>query len=159
MPWKIENKTMELNEFLVRAKINTYASSGEGREQNLKDSSKELIYEENGWKYRDRYFGFNTFIGEEIIWKNEEMIWGMNYYGQILSKAVGAKEIYEFLKEALLQVDESMPFRGPKILDEGNFSYRNSNSGSVEEFHGVEMVLYKGKRVYELQYHGGIVKK
>lgn len=150
---------MELNEFLVRAKINTYASSSEGREQNLEDSGKELVYEENGWKYRDRYFGFNTFIGEEIIWKNGKMMWGMNYYGQILSKAVGVEEIYEFLKKALLRVDESMPFRGPKALDVGNFSYRNSNSGSVEEFHGVEMILYQGKRVYELQYHGGIIKK
>jgi len=43
MPWEIENKTMELNEFLVRAKINTYASSGEGRVKYGKMSEVQLL--------------------------------------------------------------------------------------------------------------------
>ena len=149
---------MELNNFLVRAKVNTYANSGEGMESKLEDGSRELVYKEEGWTYRDRYFGFNPFFGEEIIWKNKRVVWGMNYYGKILSEAVSDEKIYEFLKKALLRVDKSMPFRGLKALDEGDFNYRNSASGSVEEFHGVEMILYQGKRVYELKYHGGIIK-
>lgn len=150
---------MKLKEFLVKAKVNTYANSGEGGESKLEDGSRELVYEESGWRYRDRYFGFNPFIGEEIVWQNEKIMWGMHYYGKVLSETVSAKEIYEFLKKALQRVDESMPFRGSKALDKGDFSYRNSSSGSIEEFHGVEMILYQGRRVYELVYHGGLVKK
>lgn len=55
---------MELQDFLVKAKINTYASSGEGGEKKLEDGGRELIFENGEYKYRDRYFGFNPFIGE-----------------------------------------------------------------------------------------------
>lgn len=150
---------MKLNEFLVKAKINTYATSGEGGEKNLEDGSRELVYEESGWKYRDRYFGFNPFIGEEVVWQKGKILWAMNYYGRILSGTDNAEEIYKFLKKVLALVNKSTPFRGPRAVEEKNFSYRNSSSGSVEEFHGVEMILYKGQRVYELEYHGGLVNK
>ena len=150
---------MKLQEFLVNAKVNTYASVGESSERNLEDGSKELIYKLGEWEYRDRYFGFNPFIGEEIVWENGETVWGMHYYGKVLSETLDVKEIYEFLKKALSLIDESLPFRGPKILNKGDFSYRNSSSGFVEEFHGVEMILYRGRRIYELAYHGGLVKK
>lgn len=150
---------MNLEEFLVKAKVNTYARSGESGESKLDDGSRGLGYEEGEWKYRDRYFGFSSFIGEEVVWKGNEIIWGMNYFGRVLSVAINIEEIYEFLKKALSRVEKSAPFRGPEVLHDGNFSYRNSSSGSVEEFHGVEMILYQGKRVYELEYHGGIIKK
>ena len=48
----------QLSKFLVKAKINTYASSGEGGEKTLSDGSKEFEFEEKELKYRDRYFGF-----------------------------------------------------------------------------------------------------
>ena len=92
---------MKLQEFLVNAKVNTYASVGESSERNLEDGSKELIYKLGEWEYRDRYFGFNPFIGEEIVWENGETVWGMHYYGKVLSETLDVKEIYEFLKNAL----------------------------------------------------------
>ena len=150
---------MVLQEFLVKAKVATYATAVEDGEQKLEDSSKELVYEEGDWKYRDRYFGFNPFIGEEIVWRSGTIVWGMNYYGKILSETIDTEELYTFLKKVLSQVEESMPFRGPKTFNEKAFNYRNSYSGSIEEFRGLEMILYQGRRVYELQYHGGTVKK
>ena len=149
---------MTINEFLVKAKVNTYASMGESDEKILEDGSRELIYQEGKWKYRDRYFGFDSFIGQEIVWENGKMVWGMNYYGKILSKEVSAEKIYKFLKKALSQVEASMPFRGPKQFNYEDFSYRSTISGAEEEFRGVEMILYKRKRVYELSYNGGLIK-
>lgn len=150
---------MELDEFLVKAKINGYASSGEGGERIFEDRSKELIYEENIFKYRDRYSGFNPFIGEEIVWKEGEVIWGMNYYGRVISEEIPAKEIYEFLKEALRQVRKDKPFRGPKSFQKEYFEYVNEVNGSVEEFYGIEKIFYKGEEVYRLVYHGGSIIK
>ena len=91
----------QLSKFLVKAKINTYASSGEGGEKTLPDGSKEFKFAEKELKYRDRYFGFNPFIGEEIVWQNERVVWGMNYYGEVISEIIPAKNIYQFLQEAL----------------------------------------------------------
>ena len=95
---------MELSKFLVKAKIATYASEGEGGEKDLEDGSKELTYEEEEFRYRDRYFGFNPFSGEEVVWKNNEFIWVMNYYGKVVSDKIPAKQIYEFLG-----IDECYP--------------------------------------------------
>jgi len=53
--------------FIIKAKQNTYAKSGEGGEEVLADGSKELVFKEKNFKYRDRYFGFNPFIGQEVV--------------------------------------------------------------------------------------------
>lgn len=150
---------MGLNEFLVKAKANTYASSGEGKERKLEDGSKELAYQEEGWKYRDKYFGFNPFIGEEVVWRDDVVVWGMNYYGRIIDEKVPAKAVYEFLKKALGQVEQNRPFRGLKEFNEGEFNYANESKGAENNFEGTETIYWRGKKAYELRYHGGIVKK
>ena len=99
----------KLSKFIVKAKINTYASNGEGGEKVLSDKSKEFIFEEKDLKYRDRYFGSKSFIGEEIVFKKEKPIWGMNYYGGIISNNTSEKNAYNFLKEALKRVKENKP--------------------------------------------------
>ncbi|MDP3244459.1 MAG: DUF5680 domain-containing protein [bacterium] len=147
----------QLSEFLVKAKINTYASSGEGGEKILPDGSKEFEFKEGEFKYRDRYFGFNPFLGEEIVFQNKKIVLGMNYYGKIVSKIVPPKEIYQFLREVLRSVQKNKPFRGPDRLKKDNWEYFNKVKGTVEEFKGEETIFYKGELVYKLTYHGGII--
>ena len=148
---------MELNKFLVKAKIKTYA--GDGKSSTLEDGSKELIFEEGSYLYRDRYFGFNIFAGEEVVFKNNVAIWVMNYFGKILSDITSGKELYEFLKKAMRQVKEERPFRGPSNFKENDFEYADENNGSIEEFDGHEKIFCKGQEIYRLYYHGGFVKK
>ncbi|MFA5013842.1 MAG: DUF5680 domain-containing protein [Candidatus Paceibacterota bacterium] len=150
---------MELKDFLVEAKINTYAKDGEGGERVLEDGSKELIYENKEWKYRDRYFGFNPFIGEEAVWENGKMIWGMNYYGKILSDKVDVSQVYQFLKKAMRLVEADRPFRGPTELQEEEWDYRDENNGNIDKFEGVETIYFQKEKVYELKYHGGVIKE
>lgn len=150
--------TKQLRKFLVKAKINTYASSGEGGEKVLPDGSKELEFEEKEFKYRDRYFGYSPFIGEEIVWQNGKVVWGMNYYGEIVSEIIPAKQIYQFLQEALKKVTENKPFRGLDNFKKDNFKYVNETKGTVERFEGHETIFYKEELAYELNYYGGVVK-
>jgi hypothetical protein len=42
----------------------------------------------------------------------------MNYYGKIVSEIIPAKDIYQFLQEALKRVTKDKPFRGPPIITE-----------------------------------------
>ena len=150
--------TKQLSKFLVKAKINTYASGGEGEEKILSDGSKEFEFGEKEFKYRDRYFGYGSFIGEEIVWQNEKVVWGMNYYGEIVSEIIPAKQIYQFLQEALKEVMESKPFRGSNNFKKDDFRYANEVKGTVEKFEGREEIFYKDKLVYRLSYHGGAIK-
>lgn len=153
------SKYSKLSKFLVKAKINTYASSGEGGEKILADGSKEFEFVEKGFRYRDRYFGFNPFIGQEVVFQNKKIVWGMNYYGRVVSKVVPPKQIYQFLQEALKKVPQSKPFRGPQRFKRDNFQYFNKVKGTVEKFEGEEKIFYKGKLVYRLVYHGGIIEE
>lgn len=115
--------TKQLVKFLVKAKISTYASSGEGGEKALPDGSKEFEFREKEFKYRDRYFGFNPFVGEEIVWEKGKTIWGMDYYGKIISQELPAKEIYQFLKEALRKIPKEKPFREPTKFEKDKLRY------------------------------------
>ena len=146
---------MELKEFLIKAKKATYASSGEGINNALEDGSKELIFEENPFKYKDRYFGFDPFVGQEIVWKNNQLVWAMNYYGKILGDIISQKEVYNFLKKALSLVEEKRPFRGPSEFEENDFKYVDESNGTIDLFEGKEEIFYKGQIVYILYYHGG----
>ena len=147
----------KVSKFLVKAKINTYASSGEGGEKILPDGGKEFEFKDREFKYRDRYLGFDPFIGEEIVWQNEKIIWVMNYYGRIISETVSAKQIYQFLQEALKKVTEDKPFRGPDNFRQGDFEYFNKTEGTVENFNGDEKIFYRKQLVYQLNYNGGLV--
>jgi len=148
---------MKIFKFLVKAKKSTYASNGELGEKKLPDGTKELTYSEKDMFYRDRYTGFNPFSGQEIVFDNKKAIWSMNYYGKCFS-LIMSKKIYSFLKKALFQVNEKHPFRGPKMFKEGNWKYINNVNGDIKDFDGREEIYYKGKKIYELKYHGGKLK-
>ena len=150
---------MILNDFLVKAKTNTYASNGEGGERALEDGAKELIYEQGEYKYRDQYFGSNSFIGEEIVWQNGKAIWGMNYYGKIVSDKIDNDRLYPFLKKALMLVKTDRPFRGPDDFHDGEWEYHDENNGEVDKFDGTETIYFKKEKVFELRYHGGAIVK
>ncbi len=149
---------MELQEFLVKAKIGTYAAVGDVREERLPDGKKELRSEEGEWLYKDTYYGSEPFIGEEIVWKAGQMVWGMNYYGKCISNSVTPKEIYGFLKKAMRNIGADRPFRGPSKFEEEDWLYTDISTGSIQDFSGHEEIYFKGEKVYDLLYHGGHIK-
>ena len=149
---------MELPEFLVQAKINTYASNGENGEEILKDGGRLLVYQEGEWEYKDRYFCSKSFIGEEIVLKNGKIVWGMNYFGGVISNTIESRKVYDFLKKAMRQVKEDKPFRGPQEFNEGLYLYTNKNEGMIDDFSGSETIFLENKIVYQLKYHGGFIK-
>ena len=146
-----------LKEFLVKAKIATYASDGEGGERKLEDGGRELSFSQGAYKYRDRYYGFNPFIGEEVVWLDGRVVWGMNYCGMLVN-GVDAKAVYGFLKKALKKVPVSVPYRGPELLEENGYRYENSWKEKNGFFGGSEIILSNGELVYELFYHGFVIR-
>jgi hypothetical protein len=147
---------MKLEQFLVKAKVSAYASGGEAG--ILADGCKELTFQEGEFKYRDRYFGWNPFVGEEVVWEGDRITWAMNYYGLVFDEVVPAGQVYAFLQEAMNQVKEDRPFRGPQRLMKGDYEYTDESQGDVERFSGVERIFYQGREIYRLNYHGGRVK-
>jgi hypothetical protein len=146
---------VNLAEFLIKAKLRTYAS-GAGA-NTLPDGSKEHVVIDGSFVYRDRYFGSSLFVGEEVVFENDKVIWSMNYYGGVVRDIVPAGKVYAFLQKAMRQVSVERPFRGPDMFHEGGFDYEDRSIGQLEWFTGVEQIYYKGHEVYKLVYHGGKV--
>ena len=149
---------MDLVTFLLKAKFKTYATGGEGNERDLEDGTREMSYREGDFVYRDRYFGFNPFIGEEVVWEKGKTIWAMNYYGLITDESVAASDVYRFLQKAMQNITAERPFRGPDEYHEGDFLYQDSSEGNVGQFSGEETIFFQNKQVYLLVYHGGKVR-
>ena len=153
----IFNGTMDkLQDFLVKAKQNTYANE-KTKEIKIKGGGKLLSFSEGGFHYQDKYFGTNPFSGEEIVLEDGKVIWVMNYYGKILVKLEPGK-VYKFLKKALMKINKNKPFRGPKKFSEGEFSYINNVDGDLTLFKGVEKIFLRKKKIYFCYYHGGSIK-
>lgn len=157
---------MDLKMFLVTAKQRTYAAE-DGTAETLTDGAKQFVYRVGNLEYRDRYYGFDPFGGEEVVWRDSKPVWCMHYWGRVITQHVNGAvwnempspdAIYGFLRRALREVGEGLPLRGPLRFDEGEWSYRATVDGTIEAFHGSEMIGYK-IRVYECYFRGGVLRE
>ena len=146
----------EILDFIVEAKKNTYAcadSFNAARVASSRLRSKDLAYEAGDFKYWDTYVGGSYFSGTEVVWHKEVPVWSMNYAGRLLSG-----QLDNFLMDALAQVNVEMPYRGPVFYRDGKYTYVNSVSGKLDWFQGAEKIYYDDEMIYELFYHGGMVR-
>lgn len=104
--------------------------------------------------YYDTYLGGEKFVGEEALWIKATPFWSMNYAGRV----IGSHFSGDFLKEALLHVSVTMPFRGPEEYINGDYTYHCQVTGDFWWFQGYEMISFQGKIVYECYFHGSIIK-
>jgi hypothetical protein len=149
---------MEKVQFLVEAKHATYASGDTASTVILPDGAKELTYQIEDWLYRDRYYGFDPFFGEEVVFLKGKPVWGMNYMGWLVEKGVDAGSVYGFLQAALRRQDVTCPYRGPAEYRDGIWCYLDEHHGSPDLFDGVERILHQDREVFRLVYHGGLIR-
>lgn len=147
----------ELKSFLVKAKKATYASGDESAKIINDDKSTTLIFEDGDWKYHDNYFGGEPYGGREVVFFQGAPVYIMTYYGWVDERAENVKEIYSILQKALTLIPEDKPYRGPKELNEGNYSYSNDFQGEIDNFSGEEIIKLDGQEVYRAKYLGGLV--
>lgn len=148
---------MTLPEFLVKAKVRGYATEGERGEALFEEGGKVLSYREGPYEYRDRYYGFNPFVGQEVVWEKGKAIWAMNYFGEVSDASASPTDVFRFLRQAMRQIEEVRPFRGPDAFCDGDLAYRDTSTGNLEQFSGTERIFRAGREIYRLTYHGGRV--
>lgn len=146
-----------LSDFLFVAKSKTYAGRGQ-KAPSARLASEDYHYEEGPWIYHDCYWGGSSFIGHEIVWRNETPVWGLNYYGGPLGQHVDTNAAYDFLKTALLALDHTTPpLRGPRIFTHNHYHYSNKIEGDLAQFHGIEEITRDNRIVCRHIYHGGLI--
>lgn len=145
--------TNHLIHFLVKAKKSTYAAKSNKIEAAEIDAH-EYAYHEDTYQYYDTFYGSLCFSGQEKVYESNHICWIMNYCGKVLNDHFNG----DFLKEALLQVDEQRPFRGPEIYARGDYTYLSRMSGDSNDFQGTEEIYDCSRKIYEGLYHGGRIK-
>ena len=154
---KIEIKKLE--QFLNEANKSTYANKDASKAISTRLKSEDYHFEKGNLIYHDTYFGGKDFIGGEIVYENNVPVWGMNYYGYVLESSENEKDVYDFLRKALMQeYSDIIPVRGAKKYTEGEWEYKNIPDGTLERFFGVEQIYRNGKLVYCADYHGGFIQ-
>lgn len=145
--------------FLHKANKNTFANSNAKKSASTRLNSSDYHFEEGNLIYHDTYFGDRDFIGEEIVYKDQKPVWGMNYYGYIFVEDVTNKELSAFLEKSIMQeYDDIIPIRGPKEFSENNWMYKIDIEGDLSRFSGKEEILRDGKVVYRLFCFGGLLQ-
>jgi hypothetical protein len=146
--------------FLINAKKNTYAIVNDIQKIKMADGGTELSYREGNLFYRDRYYGGEPFIAEEIISFEDTVIWGMNLRGKVVAPDIlPVEKVYAFVREALKNMSYDTPFRGPAHYQIDNLRYASEVAGSLEHFYGTEKIYLNNLLTYEGFYHGGSVGK
>lgn len=147
-----------LERFIVAAKRATYVGSGE-RAEPSRLGSHDLCFTEGEWSYRDSYFGGTDFLGQETVWRRDDPVWAMNYYGYILRpELIDAPRAGATIKAALSAMYAESRFLGGFEWTGPHGTYRDGSSGDVAHFHGREAILVGGIEAYALDYFGGLVK-
>lgn len=151
---------MDLKEFLVAARKNTWASGG-GKESSARTGSEgRFVFEKEGWRYEDEFFGGKLFQGEEIVYLNDRPVWGMVYAGGIPAEAeVDSETEFEFLKQALVTYVDKARFPGQVKFAKEERVYISDFVGSLDLFLGREIVRLKGKITHEVFFTGGKIDK
>jgi hypothetical protein len=147
-----------LHQFIVKAKAATYVGSGQKAEA-CRLGSHDLRFQDGPFAYLDSYFGGSDFIGEEVVYFQDQPVWAMNYYGRILNPhLISAAEAGQVIKESLSKMYQEGRFLGGFEYETGDKKYTDTSQGGVESFTGKEWITRNGDRVYELVYHGGLIK-
>lgn len=150
-----------IKEFLMEAKKQTYANEKIEKVSSSRVGSKDYEYKKDNMTYHDTYFGGTNFIGEEVVYLNNEIYWAMNYYGVTLDETLEEEAMDNALRPALMRVGEDdnfIPVRGPKEFINGEYRYTFEVDGDLSYFNGTETIYKNNKKIYILRCSGGLIK-
>ena len=150
-----------LSHFLVQAKQQTYAGQGDDATVTpLLPGTRQLEYRERDFCYRDIYAGLVQFVGQEMVYHRDQPIWSMSYAGGLVDPSSASpswRDVFAFLRTALLQVSDTSPYRGPRRVESGDYRYDHDSYGSFDAFWGEETVTQCDCLVYRLHYSGRVL--
>jgi len=147
-----------LNAFIVRAKASTYVGDG-AHSASSRPASHDLSFQDREWRYLDSYFGGSDFIGQEAVYFMGQPVWAMNYYGRLLHpEQISAAEAGQIIKASLSAMYREGRFLGGFEYTIGERTYTDTSEGDVTRFTGKEWIAQNSVRVYELLYHGGLIR-
>lgn len=149
----MDQKTLE--EFLFKARLKTYAGDG-GKVPSVLKGSSQLEFTEGDFLYRDVYYtGKNTFVGLETIYYKEKPAFSMSYFGNW--GTMTEEEIDLILRGALIANPETRAFTDVKWEKDGFVYECATETDSIDEIGGTEVISKDGEQLYYFYYAGSLL--
>lgn len=149
----------DLSEFIHKAAAAAYAGGGQPEKNPQRPGFTELVYSDGDLFYRDSYTGFIRSRGMEVVRNKDVPVWSSSYGGGMIGGHEKlAKQTFGFLKKCMLAPKDFESFRGPRNFKDGDWEYKYTQDGNIEEFSGYEEIYYKGELVFFHRVIGGMVK-
>ena len=128
----------ELKEFLYNAKIKTRGTNNPAF--NSPEGVHRTVYENNGWRFVDEWYGVTPFSGFTKISYYGDICWTMHYWGDF-TPGIAYDSVYEFLLDVLSNPAPSAPWRGSEVVpSEHGDRYFNEIHGDIVSFGGHETI-------------------
>lgn len=147
----------ELIKFLFESKEYGYASKDESSWIKEKDGSTTISYVSGDWRFHDNYFGGEPYGGRQIVFYKDKPYWMNVYYGSVRKDIQDIKELYSFLKEAMLHPRKHFPLRGQATYRKDDWEYKSKVKGTIELFLLTEKIFLKNKESYSATFVGGLI--
>ena len=154
-----------LLEFIAKAHRHTYAAPKEVKSKYrcktpTLPGHTDYYFKDGEWEYHDSYAGSFWAPGGEVIFLKGRPVWRMSYQGQTIEGLTEEfiEQTFEFLKRALRNFSDDLPFRGPTRFREGDFEYTFSMDGDYRYFTGIEFVKYKNMQIFFQHVMGELIK-
>lgn len=148
-----------LESFILEAKAACYVGGKTAETQASRRASHDITYRRGPFGYLDSYYGGTDFLGQEVVWKNDEPVWALNYYGRILEPGlINGERAGTVIRQALSALYQEGRFLGGFTFQHAFGEYIDESIGDVASFQGVERICVNGRLSYQLDYHGGLVK-
>ncbi|UJW74487.1 DUF5680 domain-containing protein [Rhizobium sp. SL42] len=149
----------ELEQFIIEAKAACYAGGGSHARVPCRTRSHDILHERNEFRYMDSYFGGTDFLGQEVVWIDDEPVWAMNYYGRITEPMLlCSTRAGTIIKSALTALYREGRFLGGFSFQHADGEYIDESVGDHRGFRGIERILVNDRLAYQLDYQGGIIK-
>lgn len=148
----------ELRQFLLDSNKAGYAGGEEKKWIKEADGSTTIPFQKGEWKSHDNFFGGEPYGGRVVVFHENKAYWMMVYYGWV-AEGMDNNLVYGVLRNALKQMPEDAPFRGPNEYKQEDFTYSNSWTGDIERYSGQEQIRQGDKLIYQANYMGGLVDK
>jgi len=158
----MKESLQELNRFLGKASLATYAGGGpEAKSQRV--GFRELEFKDGDWEYRDSYTGFFRSWGQEVVWRKGKPFWTQLYGGGMIEELRNdeafAHKTFDFLKKTMSAGEKQEEFqpRGPNNFTDEDWEYICEWEGDITDFKGHEKILLEGKVVFTHDFMGGLI--
>lgn len=147
-----------LRQFLIDSNKAGYAGGEEKKWVKEPDGSTTILFEKRPWRSNDNFFGGEPYGGRTIVFYEGKPYWMMVYYGWVV-EGVESNPVYGVLRNALMQMPEDYPYRGPREYKEGEYTYINVWEGELDRFAGEEQIKQSERLIYKANYIGGMVDR